>query len=159
MIIAGNKTFIADTSVPAPAEYANNKDTAVCEYYFGDGIDHTIIPNTFWKQIYVNEDVKKSDIMNSVVVTLLDDNGKKYTQSNKGLPVLSLENWSKISSRKFPYVCGDDGGLFQDKTSEYVKANPTWQYVINSHTGIFTNDYGIGIGNKMCKMLSYITPK
>jgi hypothetical protein len=160
MIIAGSKTFITDKSVPAPAEYADNPNYAVCEYYFGDGIDHTIIPDTFWNQVYANEDIKKSgaDIMKGVVVTLLDDDGNKYTQSSKGLPV-SSGAWSKTSLRKFPYVCGDDGGLFQDTTSEYVKANPTWKYVINSHTGIFTNDYGIGIGNKMCKMLSYITPK
>lgn len=157
MIIAGSKTFITDKSAPAPAEYADS-DHAVCEYYFGDGIDHTIIPDEFWKQIHTNKADQARDIMNRVVVTLLDDDGNKYTQRNKGLPV-SSGTWSKTSLRKFPYVCGDNGGLFQDTTSEYVKANPTWKYVINSHTGIFTNDYGIGVGNKMCKMLSYITPK
>ena len=163
-IISGEQTLIADSSTWRAGEYTTNKNVSLPHVYFGDGIDHTVVPNAMWANLkfipgtpiqMFNEDGKKKQLVQNV-------NGQYNIES--------VGNWVADNTVKGPYVMDMDGtggkgrllrynSSFQnyDTMKKFVEAEPIrTQIPMEYAVGMFHTDMQIEIGDKICAILATV---
>lgn len=167
-VFGGPATFLSDEAAPFIPEYTGFgricgdkwSTVAVNNYYFMDGFDR-VFPDPFWLKEWTNCGAGANfKFLCKAVIHLYDlQTQQKYrAQVNEHGPVHE-GSFTLSNTRKFPYVCGDDGQLLMDHDSAYSQAKPeNLSIVANFMTQAFITEYGISVGQALCKALSQIEP-
>ena len=166
-IMGGEKFFVSDSAQILASEY-NNLPGAINNAFFIDLLDSpvNIIPATLWTE----KNIESAETVKAIGLYDLDrENIWTVPSQSRDLPRLVSSSsplyqtfFSTSPSRKFPYVCGDDGRLFRVRNGrdpQFGDTNPQWNdIVVNSQTQSLINTYAIGLGDKICQALSRIPP-
>lgn len=161
-IMGGDKMFISDTALPAAVEYValiNGLSVNVANVYFMDNNWQNISPQFWTKGKIIGGGIGPGDDIYYGLFNFSDNIWAVQHGTSAPRVVGAFESGQttpSLVSRKYPYVSGPDFNLLTSN-DEFTAANPQWGgIVVNSQAGTFINAFGIALGNKLCRFLSYI---
>jgi len=143
-LIGGDKTFWSKDACVGYSEYNNIDKAAVQDWYFYSWDPLKFVEPNFWESSVVNL-INPSGGRYFSPFRLIDMD-KQYAYVYRNGSLVYGEYFPSYSTRKYPYVCGNDNKLFRD--SDIIVPNMMLKY--------FTTPRSIVWGHKLCQLLSKI---